>query len=67
MLLFSTPMICIKFSDCGVLLLQVRFIVHKDCLPLPESVFKKAIKESYDEKTRKFRTELTVKQVRIGP
>ncbi|KAK1291824.1 hypothetical protein QJS10_CPB17g01479 [Acorus calamus] len=43
---------------------QVRFKVHKNCVPLPESKFKKAIKESYETKKNLFKTELTVEQVR---
>ncbi|KAK6937451.1 Development/cell death domain [Dillenia turbinata] len=43
---------------------QVRYNICKDCLPLTENVFKKAIKDSYNEKTHRFRTALTVKQVR---
>lgn len=46
----------------GAFPVQVRFKVHLDCYPLPESIFKLGMKENFTTK-HKFKTELSIKQV----
>ncbi|KAI3407199.1 DCD domain-containing protein [Psidium guajava] len=46
----------------GAFPVQVRFKIHLDCYPLPESIFKKGMGENFTTK-HKFKTELSIEQV----
>ncbi|XP_048134702.1 microtubule-associated protein futsch-like [Rhodamnia argentea] len=46
----------------GAFPVQVRFKVHLECYPLPETIFKKGMGENFTTK-HKFKTELSIEQV----